>query len=322
MGSLSAVRAIYLSICAVFILGLFLLFSRSFAELYRSLGAKLRLRELKRLMGEVPEGGELRGTAGLSSMVELAFGVKRENSGPLFIALSLGLALTVFVLLIFSYGAGLAIWGFIATALSPYLVLRTRLRNLQVDMSREGEQLLTELLNNYRIEGYNMGEAVERTALTIEDAPLSKRMLLDLSRQMNAASGEAELKKAIERFRLALSTSWGDLLAANLEFAAVDGIIVTESLRDLVENIGNARRLLEQTKRENSDSGMILKVLFPVMCALIYLGATAAFGLTPAQFARNQFATRTGMGWFISLVFSYLLSLLASAFIARRKMDI
>ncbi len=319
-GNTAALRAVSLAIYALFILGLALLFWDSFAAARAGLAAKARLKALRKDMDGAPSAP--RGAAALTDMVSLAFGLKGENSGLIFIAGSLGLGLTVFILLAVSYGAALALYGFLAAAAIPYILMKARLQDLRVDMSREGEQLLTELLNNYRIGHYNMREAIERTAVTIEEAPISRRMLLDLSREMNAATGDEEVKRAIERFRLALSTSWGDLLAANLEFAELDGIRVTESLKDLAEGVSDARRLLEQTRRETSDSGMVLKVLFPVMCILIYLGATAAFGLTPAEFIHNQFGTPTGVGWAIGLLLSYALSLLASAYVSRQKMDI
>ncbi|MBQ4181135.1 MAG: hypothetical protein II617_02130 [Firmicutes bacterium] len=317
----STLRAVSIALYGMFLAGLFVMFSSPFAGAAARISARARLKGIKKgLAGERPY--EEPGSGSLSAMLDLAFGIKGDSSGQIFILASLVLGLVVFLILTLRFGPGLGIFGFAAFSTAPYLIMRTRLQDLRVDMSREGEQLLTELLNNYRIGHYNMREAIERTAVTIEEAPISKRMLLDLSRQLNAAAGDAQIKDAIERFRLALDTSWGDLLAANLEFAELDGIVVTESLVDLVESVGSARRWLEQTRRETSDSSMVLRILFPAMCVLIYVGATSAFGMTPAKFLHNQFGTATGVGWAVGLAFSYVLSLVASAFIARQKMDI
>lgn len=301
---------------AAFLLGLALCFWDSFASLHYRARSRARLKSLG------ISSADDSAIKPFAAMLELSLGLKGENAVTVFILASAIPAMAAFVLLYVSFGPAMAVYGMAAAGLTPYIIMRSRLQNKQVDMSREGEQLLTELLNNYRIYHYNMREAIEKTALSIEDAPLSKKMLLDLSRELNEAASVQSQRAAIEKFRMALSTSWGDLLAANMEFAEIDGIMVTESLRDLVENITDARRKLEQTKRETNDSGMVLKFLFPVMCLMIYFGATAAFGMSPQEFIRCQFRTATGMGWFIGLLFSYVVSLLVSSFVSRRKMDI
>lgn len=309
--------AISLALYGLLLAGLALIFYPSFVKSVYRIRAKQRL---KAISGE--GGSENNSLDKLSQALFIAFGISAPNAAAEFILGSVLLAALVFAALTAAFGIRTAFTGFLFTLPAPALVLLTRLRNRQVDMSREGDMLVTELLGNYRISRFNMREAIERTAYSLEEAPLSKKMLLSLSRELNSASSNEDAVKAIEIFRLAIATSWGDLLAVNLEFAIIDGILVSESLRDLVISVENAKRKLEQTKRETGDSTVILKVLFPAMCALIYIGAVTAFGMTTAEFLHAQFMTKTGITWFFGLIFSYIVSLLVCAHTARQKMDI
>ena len=314
---MNRVLAISLILYGTFTAGLILIFLNSFVKSAYRIKARRKLRAFS--AGQESSNAPLEK---LSQAIFIALGISGENAAAKFVLYSFLLAALAFAGLCAAFGASTGITGFILTLLTPYIVLFTRLRNRQVDMSREGDLLVTELLGNYRICRYNMREAVERTAYSLEEAPISKKMLLNLSRELNSASSSEEAARAIEVFRLAISTSWGDLLAVNLEFAVNDGIMVSESLRDLVNEVENAKRKLEQVKRETGDSTVILKVLFPAMCVLIYVGAVWAFGMTTAEFIRAQFLTKTGMTWFLGIVFSYIVSLLVCAHTARQKMDI
>ncbi len=67
----------------------------------------------------------------------------------------------------------------------PYLLLRSKLQLNRVKNSREGEVLVGELLANYKICYANITEAIEITAKTVSDAPMSKALLLDLAIGLN-----------------------------------------------------------------------------------------------------------------------------------------
>lgn len=314
---MNRINAITAALYIFLFLGLVLTFLSSFERLGKAIRSRVRLKELTRRLQQ-----SHREEPRLADLLELSIGMKGAHADRWFLAGCLSLALIVFLALFAAFNPRLGLFGGFCAGCCPYLLVRTRLQNKQVDLSREGEQLLTELLNNYRICRFSMREAVEKTALTIEEAPLSKKLLLSLSRELNEASGKEQVRRAIEKFRLAFSTSWGDLLAANLEFAEADGIIVTESLKDLVSGIADARRKLEQNKRETSDSAAVLHYLFPITLLMIYFGAVFCFGLSTSQFLHNQFRTQTGMGWFIALCFSFVVSMMISAFTARQKMDL
>ena len=313
------VKAVPIILYALLIIGEIILFSNSFVMLFRRMLVRSSIDRSKEV---IKDGIDRSGLARFSKELKLALGISDANAVIRFVSVSVLAALLVFALLIGSFGLRVALTGFLLAGLTPFALVKTRLRNMQVDMSREGETLLTELLNNYRINHYNMKEAIEKTALTIEDAPCSRKQLLDLSKALTLAESRQDIRNAIEVFRLSLSTSWGNVLATNMEFAEFEGIRVTESLKDLVDSIIKARRNLEMTKRETADSGLVLKFIFPCVLLMIYFGSTAAFGMSPQEFVNYQFRTPTGLMWAMLLTASFIVSLLVSAYIARQKMDL
>ena len=302
---------------AMLILGEVIVFRHDFTSLYYDVLHRAKVRDELR---EGEDEDEL--LTSLNNMLYITLNMEGENAGYIFLIGSLGLGFLAFVFLTALFSVKLGLFGFIAVSIMPYIIVRTRLQNFRVDISREGEVLLTELLNNYRIYHYNMREAIEQTSISIEEAPHSKRMLLNLAKELTSSSSDEETSAAIEKFRYSIATSWGDMLAANIEFGHVEGIRVTEALKDLVDNIIKARKSLEQNKRENNESKIMLKVLFPMMCLLTYVGAIKFFGFSTAKFMHYQFGTETGVGWAIGLVGVYIVSMLISSFVTRQKMDL
>lgn len=88
--------------------------------------------------------------------------------------------------------------------LLPYAGLRLLLQRKRAAASREGEILLTELLENYKICYLNMRRAIEVSAQTIQEAPHAKRLLFSLSKGLNRGSSDAETETLLEEFRLSL----------------------------------------------------------------------------------------------------------------------
>jgi len=310
-------KVVTISLYLMLIGGELLVFRKSFPDFYYYIMHKAKMRDELR-----EKGSEDELLSKLNNMLYITLDMKGENAGYLFVVISLGIGLISFIFLSAAFNVRLGLFGFIAVSIIPFVVVRTRLQNFRVDISREGESLVTELLNNYRIYHYNMREAIEKTAESIEEAPHSRKMLLSLAKGLTTARSNDESRNSIEQFRYSIDTSWGDMLASNIAFGHIDGIRVTEALKDLVDNITKARKALEQNKRENNESKIMLKVLFPAMCVLTYVGAVKFFGFTPSKFFHYQFGTSAGVGWSIGLVLVYIVSLLISAFLTRQKMDL
>ena len=94
----------------------------------------------------------------------------------------------------------------------PYLFLRIKMEKIRIKGSHEGEVMLSELTENYKIYYYNMKEAIDKTAVSLKNAPGSRRLLVNLSRGLDRAGSERSMMKMLEEFSLSINTSWANTL--------------------------------------------------------------------------------------------------------------
>ena len=106
------------------------------------------------------------------------------------------------------------------------LILRCRsgLERSEPEVSAEGAVLLVELLDNYKMNFYNIREAIEVTALTIEDAPHTRKLMFDLSKGLNRAGDNVQIRKLLDNFRYSVGTSWASVLSDNIYLAVTSGM--------------------------------------------------------------------------------------------------
>lgn len=273
-----------------------------------------------------------------------SYGPIRKNYGPLgsyitkilinsgadsfFMSWEQFMAVTVMIFLIIT--GGLMIFMPLHTALfvgavgasMPYVFTLVGLSSRRKAGSREGDIVVAELLNNYRIMEYNMKEAVEMTAIEIENAPVAKTAFMNLARNLNNSSSEKELNRALDMFRYAFNTSWADILSSNVFFAVHRGIIVDHSLEDLNRAMVKSKKLIEHSKRENYESKLILKYLIPITYGSSVFVGIRFFNVTPGQFIKFQFGTATGIKWFTATAICYLAGVVCLRLFSEEKMDL
>lgn len=208
------------------------------------------------------------------------------------------------------------------SSLMPYVYLRIKLHFIRVNSSKEGDIIIGEILNNYKISYCNMKEALEITAKDVENAPYSRRLILDLVKGLNKVGSKEDVRELLNVFRYSLGTSWGNVLASNIYFAEVLGIKVTDSLTDLLEVVSSSREVLEHTKRENNESNLIFKYMAPVCFILTVLAACKFFGFTLDKYIKYQFGTATGLMWMLIIVGIYIAGIVINIFLTKTKMDV
>lgn len=204
----------------------------------------------------------------------------------------------------------------------PLVLLIARLTNLRIRNSKEGKLLLVELLDNYKINYYNMQHAIEITATTIEEAPNTRKLLFNLSKGLNRARSRDEIRNLLDNFKYAIGTSWSGILADNIYFALSAGIRVENAMEDLIKTIAIAEEIEERSKRENNEAGLILKYLIPLCYLMSIVGGVKFFGLTLDKFLYYQFQTMTGISWFVAVVVLYVISLIMGFFLTQNKLDL
>lgn len=258
----------------------------------------------------------------LIRLIDIAFGIKHKNAPIIFCTASVIPAFLVFAVLAGRISPLLVFCASGFTAAMPSLITVLRLKAFRIKSSKEGEILLNELIDNYKINYFNMQQAIEITAVTIEEAPNCKRLLFDLSRGINKAGGSEEVKYLIDDFRFAVDTSWAGILADNMYFALVSGIRVSEALGDLLKTVSKAKEVEEISGRENNEAGLILKYLVPICYLMTVIGGIKYFGLSGKEFLKYQFGTEAGLGWFIAASVIYGFALFAKKFLSEKKLDL
>lgn len=187
----------------------------------------------------------------------------------------------------------------------PGVIGYLNLSNRRMAGSKEGDLLVQELLTQYRMHSFNMREAIEGTAYTLQQAPAARRAMMNLARALNQAASPMEIDRCLALFHFAFHTIWSKILAANLFYALSQGMRVDSSLADLAKEMRNSRKVMEHRRRANYESVWMLKYLVPVAYALSVAGAVTVFGFSLRQFLVYQFLTTTGMTWFAAMGVCY-----------------
>ena len=254
-------------------------------------------------------------------LLQITLGMGTHKSIKAFWTVSSCSALAAAALLAGKVSLSVTVSAALAAEVLPYGLLRLRLKKLQVSSSREGEILVTELLENYKIHYCNMRQAIEQTASSIEEAPNSRRLLLNLTKGLNTAEKD-RIGSLLREFRLSINTSWGNILASNMGFALMSGVEVSEALADLADTVKRARRVDEFARRENNEAALILKYLAPVSYVLTAAAGVAFFGLSPEKFLYYQFKTEAGLTWFTISLIIYVAGAVINACISRTRLDL
>lgn len=307
---------IYL-IYALLIIGLFLICKHSFDTLLSFGRSRARFRMLQNELGK-----ESRVQTHLALLLRNTIGLTQKKYVNYFIAGSILLGLVLFVLVRQILTAKMALLAFILGVIMPYAVLRIILEQKRHKGSHEGDILIAELINQYKINYYKMDEAIEKTAALIDNAPISQKLLIRLSSGLKSYQSDEELRAILDEFEYNYKTNWAHVLRNNMYYALADGIVVTDALRDLMGSIAKARKIIEHTKRENSETENMLKYLAPGCYLLTVVCAVKYFGFTLGKFIEYQFYTPSGLKFFLVFLTAYIISVSLAIFYQKRKMDL
>ena len=252
----------------------------------------------------------------------ITLGMGKDRSVRLFFAVSGLFSVAVMVILSGKVALWLHASAAVMAAFLPYLLLRIRMEDMRIAGSHEGEKMLAELTENYKINYYNMKEAIDKTAMSIRDAPGSQKILANLSRGLDRAGSERSMMKLLEEFSLSINTSWSNTLKNLMYFSLVHGIRVDEALEDLSGTLKGARKVEEFSKRENNESSLMLKYLVPVTYLMTVYAGVRFFGLGAEKFLHYQFGTEVGATWFTIFIIVYIISCMVNSFLSRNKLDL
>jgi hypothetical protein len=219
-------------------------------------------------------------------------------------------------------GAKVSVIAVVFFAAVPYALLRSKLAASQITGSYEGQTILLEILNEYKINHYNMRHAIERSLRHLDTAPIGKEHLYRLSMQLRTAKGDEDIKKALDDFMYAVGTEWAKMLASNIYCAVADDTIVTAGLEDLLLECEYTKKTLESQKRLNGEAGTMIKVLAPLVYIALIGSLPYYFAISWPEVIMLQFFTPTGFVLMIGIVGLCIASIIVINLINRPRFDV
>ena len=204
----------------------------------------------------------------------------------------------------------------------PVIILRFRLEKIRNRGSREADVLVSSLLNCYRLSHKNIFSALESfIAMEAENCEITRNLIFQLLIGIRSTKNEETIKKAVDRFAFALKTNWGYMLSSCIFAAAHEGVDITASLEDIIEQLQAARTLNEEKKRSNTESVKMVQILVPVTYfGTLFLGKKF-LDIPLSDMVRNQFFDPVGAAFFVFIAGFFILNLLLISLVKNSKFD-
>lgn len=205
--------------------------------------------------------------------------------------------------------------------LLPYLILRIRLHNIRITSSYEAEDLIIEVINQYKINHFNMIEALDETIPRLTKQPYSQKALFRLSLAIKQYRDEEELEEIIQEFNYTINTGWSLLLTNSLFLSIEYGDNVKESLEDILIELKDLKKINEKNKQYNHETFVMIKYIAPSIYLLSVYAMFDIFGFTFDKFINFQFRNPVGFKFFILIIIFISLNFLIYLFIKKEKND-
>lgn len=294
--------------------------------LIRPLFQKMHFRQRFRSLASSTEKERAR-SDGLVKHISQLLVVSTNRKGTFYVTtfflLSAGLSAFTFALLV---SVGQSMLNALALGLllgtGPYIYLRISTHIRQVGGSYEAEPVITELSNQYKTNGLNMLEGIDKAIPRLKDFPHSRRALLRVSMGVKEMQSPFELDEIIEQFYKSYETEWAALLSNILHSSIKSRDDVTPAIEDLIGELKTAREVREKDRQENAESFFMVKYAGPGIYVLSVFVMIYWFGFTTSKYFAYQFKTAAGFQSFLYILISYGASLVAYLFMRKPKNDL
>lgn len=257
----------------------------------------------------------------INSLMNITTSYKPKRRIRVFVLFSLILFIGMLIIL-FQYTNVLnAIVIALLIGLAPYLYLRIRLYSIRVSGSHEGNTVIRELVNQYRIEYNNIIEAIEGVA-RMKTAPVSQKAFYLLSIKIKECKTKEEIIHELETLTFIINTQWMKMLANNIYMAIEFGTNITSGLEDILFELKESKKIEEKRNQLNIESVSILNVLSPVMYAASILVSIKYFDFSLGKFFQYQFKTPMGIKFLTLILLLTLLNRGIMLLLGKKKFDI
>ncbi|MDR1571632.1 MAG: hypothetical protein LBS32_03820 [Clostridiales Family XIII bacterium] len=203
----------------------------------------------------------------------------------------------------------------------PLLIVKIRAESVRRRVSHEGESLVAAFLNQYRIEGFNVYETLEKLVSGGTGFHACKDCLFRLLLELRGAGSGERMRLATDAFARAIDANWSRMLAYNIWLSAEQGMNVSSGVEDILVQLREARALMEERKRLNAESVRIVIFLVPSLYIGSAFMSTRFLGMPLAQFMKNQLGTPEGFMLLALIVFLFFVNMMLVELATNQKLD-
>ncbi len=314
--SVAAESGIYAVLYGIFWIGMALLCAGSFKTLWIYALSRKRLRRRNKGKGRL---AQLKILKKADLLVRATTG--KEKCG----AALLGLSLLLFGAAFYACYGKVSVQAALITGGMcggfPWLILRLKLEKLRACGNEEGEWFMAELLGKYRISGFNMDLCLESIVSDRKKKSVCYDQCENVLSAMRKAGDREDLFACGEAFAFAIGSGWADMLSYNLGCAIAEGTNVCEGLSDVISQIREGKKLMEERKRLNSEAGRLVVFMVPFSYAVTLVFSSKFLGIGTSEFLHNQFGTAAGITLFFGILFTFFVNLLLISLVRVKPPD-
>lgn len=234
------------------------------------------------------------------------------------------LSVAIFILAA-CFGKKLAEFGIVIAAFMafmPYGYIRLRLSMKQVKGSFEGQMLLDEIVNQYKICGFDIYMTIDKCVANLPEKSLSKKALFQFAIKMRTYVGDEELKQALKDFAANFNTIWARMLADNFYNAIRENVNVLRGFEDLLEKCKDIDQFMELSKKEGREADTLIKVLCPVTFIGLIFISKSMMGFSWNKIFSYQFTEITGIFIFSLIILTACVNIIVLPLLYKRKYDL
>lgn len=303
------------AVYVIFLLGIFLIYYEPFELLFRKIKRKSMLNQ--NASDSLSETGIYIYVEEMTKTVIPSGKIKAAN----IFALSAALFLITFIFLFMSLSFKAIIPSSFFAAI-PFVLLRFKLEKLRNKGSKEAEKLVSGLLNYYRVHHKNIFSAMEAFIKEENDeCKITRNLMFQLLLDIRNTKNPVNIKAAADRFSFGIRTNWSCMLGQCIFAAAYEGIDISESLEDILEQLKTAKILDEEKKRANSESTRLVKFLVPTAYFSSIAISVFMMDIPLKKILYNQFADITGVGIFFIITALFIVNSLILDMVKNGKFD-
>ncbi len=300
----------------IFVFGVWLVFSTSIQSFI------VRLSFLLRGYKHEEKSVEIAFVKHIETLLLTVFGENARRLAYTFLFISFLIGLVIWVVVSRQLGFMQGILLSMVFMGCPYLFLRVKLYTLRIESSYEGEFLISELINQYKLNHFNMVEAIEATVKCLKNSPRTQRLLFSMSIHLKSYKTKEELELILNEFSYAVDTQWSKMLINNFVLSIEEGFVVTSGLTDIQQELQRAKSAYEKSDRNTIEGFAIVKFLIPILYVFTIYLSIKYFNFTLEKFIQYQLFTETGQKLFAINAVLFIANFILMIVFKKRKFDI